>query len=179
MSQPANIRVATSVPFPAQVKGSGVIAIAKRSGVWTVSLNFAALPLSVNVPNPLQTYTLVWDAGTGVFYLIPLSALSQQKIVKVLDGSPGLASPYNALPTDDVLIVNQGVGAPFTINVNWALRTNPLRVVDGKGDAAANNISVVPGAGQTQLAIVNHVYKIMANAGSIILTPLPDATGAY
>lgn len=179
MTLPANIRVATSVPFPSQVKGSGVVTIAKANGVWTVGLNFGALPATQNVPNPLSTYALVWDSITGVFYRIPLSALTTQKVVQVLDGTAGLASPYASLPNQDVLVVKQGVGAAFTITVDWSQRTKPLTVVDGKGDASVNNITITPGAGQTQMGQVNYSYVIDGNGGSITLNPRTDLVGAY
>lgn len=89
------------------------------------------------------------------------------------------AGPYAALPTDEVLIVKQVVGAPFTVTVDWSLRTRGLRVVDGRGDASVNNITITPAPGQTQLASFNYSYVIDGNGGSITLTPLPDNTGAY
>lgn len=179
MTLPANIRVATSVPFPSKVKGSGVVAVAKADGVWTVSLNFGALPATAFLPNPTSTYALVWDSQTETYYRVLLAQLSQQKVTKILDGSAGLASPYAALPNDDVLIVKQAVGAPFTINVDWSQRTKPLTVVDGKGDANLNNITITPGVGQTQLGQVNFSYVIDGIGASITLNPRTDLVGAY
>jgi hypothetical protein len=108
-------------------------------------------------------------SGTLAAARLPLPATSTLT-------APG---PYTALLTDEVLIVKQLVAAAFTVNVDWSQRTRPLRVVDGKGDASANNITITPGAGQTQLAIVNFSYVIDGNGGSITLTPLPDHSGAY
>jgi hypothetical protein len=176
MSLPANIRVNLAAPFPATVKGSGVVAVAKANGIWTVSLNFAAVALLQAVPDPANTYVLTWNALTGVFANLAIGAVvNAGKVVKTLTA----AGPYAALPGDDVLIVKQAVAAPFTVTVDWSQRTKPLRVVDGKGDASVNNISITPAAGQTQLAIVNYTYIIDGNGGSITLTPLPDGTGAY
>lgn len=176
MTLPANIRVATQVPFPSQVKGQGVIGIAKANGVWTVSLNLAALlPGVAAVPNPATTCALAYDSATGVYYLVQLAALATNKTVRTLT-APG---PYAALPDDDVLIVKQDVAAAFNVTVDWAGRNKPLTVVDGKGDAAVNNITITPGAGQTQMAIADYVYTIDGNGGTITLTPLPDKTGAY
>ncbi len=176
MTLPANIRVNLGAPFPALVKGSGPIAIAKQNGIWTVALNPAALPLLQAVPDPANTYALVWNALTGVFSNLALGVIpTAGKVVKTLV-NPG---PYAALPTDDVLIIKQIVGAAFVVTVDWSQRLKPLRIVDGKGDAAANNITITPSAGQTQLAVVNYSYVIDGNGGSITLTPLPDLTGAY
>lgn len=175
MMLPANIRVNATVPFPATVKGGGVVSVVKLNNIWTIALNFAALGLSQSVVDPANSYVLVWNAVTGAFALVPLSAVFSSKVVKTLT----TAGPYAAAPNDEVLIVKQTVGAAFTITVDWSARTKPLRVVDGKGDAAANNITITPAAGQSQLATVNYSYVIDGNGGSITLTPLPDNTGAY
>lgn len=176
MSLPANIRVNMGAPFPALVKGSGLIAIAKNNGIWTVSLNFSAIAQAQGLPDPANSYVLVWNALTGVSTLIPIGTVPViGRVVKTLT-APG---PYAALPTDDVLIVKQLVAAPFTITVDWSARSKPLRIVDGKGDANVNNITITPKAGQSQLAIVNYSYTIDGAGASIFLTPLPDGSGAY
>lgn len=178
-SLPYNIRVNVNVPFPALVAGAVGIKVTKQNGVWTISSDYNGFVKAANIPDPANTYILVWNAVTGIFSIVPSSAVSASKIVKTLTGTGLFVSPYTALPTDDVLIVNQTTGAAYTINVDWSVRTNPLRIVDGKGDAAANNITITPSTGQTQLASVNYSYVIDGNGGSITLTPLPNGTGAY
>lgn len=174
MTLPANIRVNMSAPFPATVRGSGVVAVAKANGIWTIGLNFGAVAISQAIADPANTYALVWNAITGVYALIPLSVFSNNS-VKILT-APG---PYAAAPADDVLIVKQIIAAAFAVTVDWSARTKPLRIVDGKGDAAVNNITITPAAGQTQLSLVNYSYVIDSNGGSIELTPLPDGSGAF
>ena len=78
-----------------------------------------------------------------------------------------------------MLIIKQAVAAAFTVTVDWSARAKPLRIVDGKGDANVNNITITPAAGQTQMATVNYSYVIDGAGGSITLTPLPDGSGAY
>jgi hypothetical protein len=175
MSLPANIRVNVGAPFPATVKGLGAIAVSKANGIWTIFLNYLGFGTAGTVPDPANTYTLVWNILTGVFTLIPISAVSGTKVVKTITA----AGPYAALPSDEVLIIKQTVGAAFTVNVDWSARSKPLRVVDGKADASINNIKVTPAAGQTQLGMVNFSYVIDSIGGSVILTPLPDGSGAY
>lgn len=175
MSLPYNIRVNVNVPFPARVVGGNGISVVKQNGLWTVTLGYSGFVPQPSVADPANTYALVWNAITGVYTTIPISAVSGSKVVKILTA----AGPYTALPTDEVLIVKQTVGAAFTVNVDWSGRTKPLRVVDGKGDALTNNITITPAAGQTQLASVNYSYIIDGNGGSITLTPLPDGSGAY
>lgn len=179
MTLPANIRVNASAPFPSTVKGGNVVTVAKNNGIWTVSLNFAVLGLSQGVADPANTYVLVWNALTGVYSVIPMSAVFGNKVVKILTGVGALASPYAALPTDEVLIVKQGAANAFTVNVDWSARTKPLRVVSGDTVANFANITITPALGQTQMATVNYSYVIDSSGGSITLTPLPDFSGAY
>jgi hypothetical protein len=175
MTLPANVRVNAGAPFPATVKGGGIIAVTKVNGIWTIAVNFAAIVQLQAIPDPANTYVLTWNALTGVPAMVPLNVAFASKVVKVLTA----AGPYAALPTDEVLIIKQAVAAAFTVTVDWSQRTKALRIVDGKGDAAANNITITPALGQTQMATLNYSYKIDGNGGSITLTPLPDGTGAY
>lgn len=58
-----------------------------------------------------------------------------------------------------------------------ASRAKPLRIIDSKGDANTNNITIIPEAGETIFAIVDYHYVIDGNGGQITLTPHPDGTG--
>jgi len=177
MTVPANVRVNIGSPFPATVKGSGVIGVLKQNGIWTISLNFGALlPAATTIVDPANSYILVWNALTGLFSLVQATAAFASKSVKTLTD----AGPYAALPTDDVLIIAPAVAAPYTVTVDWSARgARPLTVVDGKPMADVNNISITPAAGQTQMGTVNYTYIIDGRGGSITLTPLPGLTGAY
>lgn len=178
MTLPANIRVNTSASFPATVKGGGAIAIAKNAGIWTVSLNLAALALVQTVSDPVNTYVLIFNPVTGVMQNLALgAAVSASKVTTKLGGVGQPASPYAAQPNDDVLLV---YAVPFTVTVDWAGRVKPLRIVDQTAAASVvTPISVTPKVGQTQMATVNYTYQIVGGGGSITLTPLPDGTGAY
>jgi len=53
------------------------------------------------------------------------------------------AGPYNAAAGDRVLVINQLVGAPFQVNLpNPPPANYCLEVIDGKGDADVNNITI-------------------------------------
>ena len=174
---PANVRVNIGAPFPSLVKGSpqGLIAVAKQNGIWTVTLNYAAMGLTPVIADPNNSYVLIYNPLTGLYAVVPISTITSNKSVRIIT----TVGPQAAQPADDVIIIKQAVAAAFNLTVDWSARTKPLRVVDGRGDAAVNNITITPTAGQSQLAQVNYVYTIDQNGGSIILTPLPDGTGAY
>lgn len=55
---------------------------------------------------------------------------------------------YNILSTDDQVVINKTVGGATTVNLPTSPTTGrTLTVKDGKGDAATNNITVTPAAG--------------------------------
>lgn len=169
---PYNLRVNTKVNFPSLVAGASGIKITKSNGIWTVKLDYSLFSQFPLIPDPANTFVLTWNALTGFYALVPASAVSQSKSIITLS----TGSTYAAQPTDEVILVKS---LPMAITVNWSGRTKPLRVVDALGSASANNITITPTAGQTQMASVNYVYTIDGNGGSITLTPLPDGTGAY
>lgn len=118
------------------------------------------------------------NEAAGVNYQITTQILAQLlPIIPSLTRVITTAGPQSALPTDVVLIINQTVGAPFTLNVDWSTRIFPLTIVDGKGDAAVNNISIVPAAGQIQQGTLNNTVVIDGNGGLVKLTPLPASIG--
>jgi hypothetical protein len=178
MSVVANIRINTSAPFPATVKGGGLIAIAKTAGnIWTVSLNFAAVAELGVVSDPANSVVLIWNILTGVYNTVPIAQIFSSKVITKVGGAGQPVTPYAAQPNDEVILV---YAVPFTVNVNWAGRTKPLRVVDQTGNASVGSpITITPSAGQTQLAQLNYSYTIDGAGGSITLTPLPDGSGAY
>lgn len=174
MTQVANIRVNVSAPFPATVKGGGPVGISKANGIWTVQLNYGALAELPLAGDPANSVVLIFNVVTGVYSLVPISAVNGSKVVTTLVAG---ASPYTALPTDEVLLIEN---VPFTVNVDWSTRTKALRVVDASGAASVGSpITITPAAGQTQLASLNYSYLIDGAGGSITLTPLPNQTGAY
>ncbi|MBR1230199.1 hypothetical protein JQ600_35480 [Bradyrhizobium sp. AUGA SZCCT0176] len=84
--------------------------------------------------------------------------------------------------SDDVddIIIEKTVGAATTVNLpDSSLRSKPVRIIDGKGDAATNNITILPISGETIHAIVDYPKIIDQNGGSTTLTPREDGTGWY
>lgn len=76
----------------------------------------------------------------------------------------------------DIIVVKKSVGAATTVNLpSAAVRTKPVRIVDGKYDAAANNITIDADGSETIMGALT--YIIDSNGASILLTPLADGTG--
>ncbi|MCI0557537.1 MAG: hypothetical protein MN733_03500 [Nitrososphaera sp.] len=122
------------------------------------------------------------SAATGVFsadraanptYWVQITALSAESIRTVT-----AAGVVTQLSTDDIILINKTVGAPTTVNLLTAAgRTRPLMIVDLKGDAGTNAITVTPTGVETIVGLATWV--INNNQGSIRLRPRPDGLGWY
>lgn len=78
----------------------------------------------------------------------------------------------------DIIIIKKTVGAATAVTLPSAAdRTRPIRIVDGKGDASTNNITVSPQSGETAFATTDYQYVIDQNGGDKTFTPLNDGTG--
>lgn len=81
----------------------------------------------------------------------------------------------------DEILINKAVGEATTVllppSADRAGRK--VRIVDIKGDAANNNITVVPESGEIIFGIVDHQPVIDDPGGSVTLTPREDGTGWY
>lgn len=170
------LKLKNDVRFPVSIDVGEFLTLAKSNGRYAFGIDYTLIGVGT-LSDPTSAYVVVIDESVNppVYKLVSLSDLTSTKKVRIIT----TAGPQSALASDDVLIIKQTVGAAFTLNVDWSARTKPLKVVDGKGDAATNNITIVPATGQSQLAVVNGTYIIDGNGGNVVLTPLPDGTGAY
>jgi hypothetical protein len=112
MAPPANIRFNTLVPFPALVKGSGPITLAKQAGTWIIGFTASVFGIQFPAVNYANDYALVWDAIAKSFILVPLSALAAgARPQRAINGAGNL--PITA--SDSIL--NIVIAAPLTITV--------------------------------------------------------------
>jgi hypothetical protein len=77
----------------------------------------------------------------------------------------------------DIIVVKKTVGEPTPVELpDPAGATNKVRIVDGKYDAATNNITITS-LGTAKTIMGGASYVIDSNGGSIELTPLADGSG--
>lgn len=110
-------------------------------------------------------------AGNGFFRVAP-NVMEAQRLVTAAGG-------VNVDADDaDIIVIVKTVGAATTVDLPPASdRAKPVKIVDGKGDAATHNITVVPQSGETIMASVDYHYVIDSDGGSVRLTPLADGSG--
>lgn len=82
------------------------------------------------------------------------------------------AGPVTVTDTDRILLINQTVGAPITLNLGPAASRSgfDLVVIDKKGDAQTNNITIDPSGSETVNG--NATDTIAVNKGSKRYLPI-------
>ena len=170
MARIAKIRTNVGAPFPALVKGSGPVTIAKALGIWTVGLSFAPLDTQIPLQSSYATdYLLVFDSVTGTFLKISLATLiAAQSTFPAFDT---VAGDYN-VTNETTLLINKAIPAAHNINLPAsATRIGlPIVIKDYAGNAAANIATIVPTGGELIDGLAT--LPINANFGGFKLVPL-------
>lgn len=117
-------------------------------------------------------------AGTGT----PTDLTGAQQVESHYNGlslaEKTSAGAYSMLSADDHILVNKTVGEATTVNLVTASgRKRPVKIVDLKGDAATNNITIDGATTETIVGLTT--YLIRNNYGSVTLWPKPDGSGWY
>lgn len=117
------------------------------------------------------------DAHTVSGTLPPSQGGAARNVREVTSG----ASENVDADDDDIIFVNKTVAGAITINLPAAADRSewrPIKVVDGKGDADSNNITVNP-SGSEKIAVHLDEYVINFAGGSVEFWPRPDGSGWY
>ena len=176
MTLPATIRVNVRVPFPTSVSGSAFITIAKSNGAWTISPDFTRLAQAptVDVNKIIAIQDLV---SKSFFYTTAVNfifgALNSYRIIT----TTGAVSPIS---TDVVILFQKGSSgaSSYTLPAASSRGGAPILVKDLTGDAATNNITIIPASGETidglsaSAAAANGIALIDKDYGSRLLFPL-------
>ena len=112
------------------------------------------------------------DSEGNGFFRVAVNITETQRLVTVAGAVTVSADDA------DIIVVKKTVGAATTVNLPAAAdRSGPVKIVDGKGDALTNNLTIVPQAGESIAGTVDYQWIIDSNGGSVKLTPLADGTG--
>jgi hypothetical protein len=169
MTLPANIRVNLAAPFPALVKGSGPVSVAKANGIWTIGLGFTQLGVQIPPSAKYPTdYLLVWDSIAETFFTVPLSNLvSGNRIQRSVT-----AGPVVVAPTDQILNLNLGSSLTITLPPYAPRAGLPITFKDAGRQATAFPQTIAAAAGET---IDSHAsIPLNTNSQSITLVPAND-----
>lgn len=74
-NEPVNLRINLRATFPVQVEGAAGIGVSKQNGIYTIANEYPSLAEIGSIPIPAQKAVVVYDLTTGVYNLVPTSAL--------------------------------------------------------------------------------------------------------
>lgn len=157
MTVPATIRVNTAVPFPAFVRGDGVITVTKLLGVWIVGLSQATISSII---------TTLINAAMAAFARPQRSVTASPIVINVT--------------TDDILNININAGAPTCALPTAASRLGrPLTFNDAGAHVAAHNVTLTPNGAETISGAAS--FTMTNNRQVVTIVPYNDGvnTGWY
>ena len=112
-------------------------------------------------------------AGNG-FFRVAVDATPTQRLV----AASGAVTIDAA--DSDIIVIDKVVGEATVVNLpSAAARSKPVKVVDGKGDAGTNNITISPVSGEEIYGIVDYAHIIDGNGGQVTLVPRADGSGWF
>jgi hypothetical protein len=173
-----NAVAGASVEIRAEIAGAPLVALySDRAGLTPIGNPYTA---------PAAQFTVYLAEAVVRIDVTASGASSTERYAVAIEDVPGeptlqitevtAAGPYNMTAADDVILINQTVGAPMTVNLLTSVgRTRPIKIVDKKGDASTNAITI--DANGTETIIGQLTYPINFDFGSVTLNP--DQAGGW
>ena len=163
--QPVNIRVQSAGNYT--VLPTNPVSFTGGTGTgFTCGMRWTILTLSNTAGTnynelrpPVTTFTgamvqtkearfkVAMTAGTAVDLVLNSGATTQTTSRIVGTRVVTAAGAVTVATTDDIVIINKTVGAATVANLPAGVTGRRFTIKDGKGDAAANNITITPAAG--------------------------------
>lgn len=171
ISRPAlRLRVATRIP--AQFNNGIGISITKENGVYTPNLDYSDL-IEITAFDAGQKLLAVYDRTTGEWGQVSFASLiaAGQTYQVVTTGNCTVAV------NDGLIIINKTVGAATAVTLPAsASKVGKVKIVDFKGDAGTNNITVTPNGAETFNGAAA-TWVISGDGASAVFDPIPSGLG--
>lgn len=149
---------------------NGVGTTVRKDGLATyVDLDYTQFGAPIGSVDPSADQILVYNSTTGVYNVATLTALiAASSGVRVITA----AGDVNVGASDGLIILNKTTGAPTNVNLPLAGgKIGKVKIVDFKGDAATNNITVNTTSPETFNG-GSSSFVINGNGASIVCDPI-------
>lgn len=159
--------------FPALVQAATGLAVERFGRIYTFMLNWMTIAVVDSIPDPTSRFVVV-VSGTEddqLYERIAVDDFIASTAGNVQEITAGGTQTIEE--TAAVVLVNQTVGAAITLTLPFsAAKVGPVKVVDMKGDAGTNNITVVPSGSEAFQAGITS-WTIGGNGASAAFSPIP------
>lgn len=161
------LKVKLLANFPSDVTGDIAITVDKAGGSYTIRPDYSGLNELLSF-DPSQKLVLVYGRD-GTWSIVPISTLvNNPATVRVITAAGAVTVGNN----DMLIAMNKTVGAATSITLPLSsAKSGQVRIVDFKGDAGTNNITV-NASGSDKFNGNLSSWTIANDGGSILLSPL-------
>lgn len=162
------LRLKGAAGFALPLLGGNGIKSTKSGGIWTVDLDYADL-VELTSFDASQKLFAVYDRSSGIWNQVSFATLiaAGQTSQVITTGD------CTVQPNDGLIIINKTVGAATTVTLPAAsLKVGKVKIVDFKGDASTNNITVSPNGAETFNG-GNTSWTISGDGASSVFDPIP------
>lgn len=162
------LKLKTSLRLPNGILGAEFITESQANGIYTIGVDYTLLDPN-HVVDPSATLMAIYDANSKSYKSASISSLLSQAGQIVQDITA--AGPVTITNNAGIVLVEQAVGAPITLNLPTAAsKTCPVLIADWRGDAGTNNITIVPNGAEKIQGKAQWI--IAADTGSVLLRPI-------
>lgn len=158
--------------FAALFAGIGT-AVRKDGLAAYVDLDYSLLNLATSF-NSSDSIVAIYHPSTGIWEKTSLaSILSGSQTYQIITAG----STVNVAATDGLIIINKTSGSATAVNMPAsALKIGKCKIVDWKGDAGTNNITINNNASE-KFNANQSTWTLAADGASIVLDPIPTGIG--
>lgn len=153
--------------FALPMLGGIGIKATKSGGLWTVDLDYTDLAELTSF-DASQKLFAVYDRATDVWNIVSFASLiSAGQTTQIIT-----TGDCTVLPNDGLIIINKGTGAATSVTLPAAAsKVGKVKIVDFKGDASTNNITVSPDGSETFNGGATS-WVIDGDGGSAVFDPI-------
>jgi hypothetical protein len=169
----AIVKVRVLPRVPANLLGDIAITVVKDGATYTIKPDYSKL-VELTTFDPSQELVLVYSRD-GTWAIVPVSTLVNNQAGTTQIVTTGATAIIGV--NDKLIVVNKTSGSATTITLPLSsLKVGSVRIVDYKGDAGTNNITVnVSGSDKLNGNLTS--WKIAGDGASILLTPISTGIG--
>jgi hypothetical protein len=170
----AIVKVRVLPRVPANLFGDIAITVVKNGATYTIRPDYSRLTELTSF-DPSQELSLVYNKLDATWAIVPVSTLvnNQAGTTQIVTAGASAVVGVN----DKLVLVNKTAGSATTITLPVSsTKVGAVRIVDFKGDAGTNNITVnVAGSDKFNGNLTS--WKIAGDGASILLTPISTGIG--
>jgi hypothetical protein len=150
---------------------NGVGTTVRKDGLATyVDIDYTQFGAPIGTVDPTADIILILNTTTGVYNVTTLTALIAASSGVRIITAPG---DVNVGASDGLIVLNKTVGQATNVNLPLAIgKIGKVKIIDFKGDAATNNITVNTTSPETFNG-ASATWVISGNGGSIVCDPIP------